>query len=541
MPSDRNTQSRSENTENRETRERKNDASSALSSDVSGEEMTNLTRNRNNSNRNDSNTTALFGGLELFDGDSENNGIATQTPDNATDSHINTPTPAATLTNAQFATRAEAIFDRIDGNDDDWMSAEELAAAVQNRDFQGEDAQVVAALYASRNTMQMLSRDEWSTLDDDGVTRADLQAFGRQTSAREATSPAIDLLRGETNFNRFDSDRDGYIARAELDAARQNAGLSEADRTNLQRLNDNFNNIVGASNDEWGFDGRISTADVTEYWNQTYQSIAGQTETQVSSTMNRTRESQYNHLNSRLFATPDDPLLSISPDAVVQGTIGDCYYLAAVSSLAASNPQAIRDMIRDNGNGTYTVTFPGDTANPVTINGPTDAERGLYNGGHKYGTWAGILERAFGQYQSEHANLFRRARVSWESGGNIPTEYAGASGQTSWTTELLTGRSTETISASNSELATRLERAIDSNSAITAGINPRLFSNTSTDGYPTRHAYSIIDFEPDGQGGGMVTVRNPWGQNDSSTSGTTRISLQQFQNNFSDVTFEVPA
>lgn len=537
MPSDRNNQTRTENAErSSEKSEKKNDASSAMSNDVSSEEMTNLTRTRNKNSREDAGTTALLGGLELFEEDAaERNAMRAE--------QTNTPMPSATLTNAQFAQRAEALFDRIDTNHDEWLAADELSAAVQNRDFRDQDAQTVAALYSSRNTMQLLSRDEWSTLDDDGVTRGDLQAFGRQSTARETITPAIDVLRGEANFNRFDTDHDGYIARTELDTARQNANLSEADRAHLQRVSDSFDNIIGASNDEWGFESSISTTDVAEYLNQTYQSIPGQTETMVSNTMIRTREGQLNQLNSNLFATPDDPLMSITPDAVVQGTIGDCYYLAAVSSLAASNPQAIRDMIQDNGNGTYTVTFPGDTTNPVTINAPTDAERGLYNGGHKYGTWAGILERAFGQYEREHGNLFRRARVSMESGGNTPTEYAGAGGQTSWATELLTGRSTETVSSSDSELASRLERALnsDSRATVTTGINPRLFSSTSTDGYPTRHAYSITNFEPDGQGGGMVTVRNPWGVNNDTTSGTTRISLQQFQNNFSDVTFEVPA
>ncbi|PZM85858.1 MAG: hypothetical protein DKT66_00185 [Candidatus Melainabacteria bacterium] len=540
MPSDKSNQTRTENTERASERneksERKNDASSAMSSDVSSEEMTNLTRTRNKNSREDAGTTALLGGLELFDEETaERNAMRAE--------QTNTPVPSETLTNAQFAQRAEALFDRIDTNHDQWLGADELSAAVQNRDFRDQDAQTVAALYSSRNTMQLLSRDEYSTLDDDGVTRADLQAFGRQSAARETLTPAMDVLRGEANFNRFDTDHDGYIARTELDAARQNTNLSEADRAHLQRVSDNFDNIIGASNDEWGFESSISDTDVAEYLNQTYQTVPGQTETLVSNTMSRTREGQLNQLNSNLFATPDNPLQSITPDAVVQGTIGDCYYLAAVSSLAASNPQAIRDMIRDNGNGTYTVTFPGDTANPVTINAPTDAERGLYNGGHKYGTWAGVLERAFGQYQSEHGNIFRRARVSMESGGNVPTEYAGAGGQTSWATELLTGRGTETVSSADSQLASRLERALnsDSRATVTTGINPRLFSSTSTDGYPTRHAYSITNFEPDGQGGGMVTVRNPWGANNDTTSGTTRISLQQFQNNFSDVTFEVPA
>ena len=42
---------------------------------------------------------------------------------------------------------------------------------------------------------------------------------------------------------------------------------------------------------------------------------------------------------------------------VNQGMIGDCYFLAVVGDIAKMKPAIIRNMIKDNGNGTYTVTF----------------------------------------------------------------------------------------------------------------------------------------------------------------------------------------
>jgi hypothetical protein len=53
---------------------------------------------------------------------------------------------------------------------------------------------------------------------------------------------------------------------------------------------------------------------------------------------------------------------------VDQGDLGDCYLMASLASVAAKNPQAIRDMIIDNGDDTYTIRFfNGGKAEYVTV------------------------------------------------------------------------------------------------------------------------------------------------------------------------------
>ena len=41
----------------------------------------------------------------------------------------------------------------------------------------------------------------------------------------------------------------------------------------------------------------------------------------------------------------------------VEGTLGDCYLITALGTLADSNPAAVENMIINNGDGTYTVRF----------------------------------------------------------------------------------------------------------------------------------------------------------------------------------------
>jgi len=48
-----------------------------------------------------------------------------------------------------------------------------------------------------------------------------------------------------------------------------------------------------------------------------------------------------------------------SLDDIAQGGVNDCFLFAAMAAIVNTNPQQIVDMIQDNGNGTYTVTFRG--------------------------------------------------------------------------------------------------------------------------------------------------------------------------------------
>lgn len=59
----------------------------------------------------------------------------------------------------------------------------------------------------------------------------------------------------------------------------------------------------------------------------------------------------------------------ISASGVDQSSVGDCFFDSALASLANSKQgqQTIRDMIRTNSDGSYTVTFPGDKSSPVTV------------------------------------------------------------------------------------------------------------------------------------------------------------------------------
>ena len=64
-----------------------------------------------------------------------------------------------------------------------------------------------------------------------------------------------------------------------------------------------------------------------------------------------------------------EPLFEKEPNFadIKQGNTGNCYFLAYMSTLAKNNPQAIKDMMQDNGNGTVTCRFNNNEGKPVFV------------------------------------------------------------------------------------------------------------------------------------------------------------------------------
>jgi hypothetical protein len=438
---------------------------------------------------------------------------------------------------AEFGEYATKMFDDLDSDKDGFLSKSELSDAVMNSKYTGKDAQAIAALYRAQDRLEELSNDEFGD-ENDGISRADLQAFGKieeegaQHSA--ASYRASSWLSGNDNtmFKQLDSDGNSFLALDEINTALQSENLGETDRKNLEFLRDNYSVLMGAHDDEWGIENNgIHLKDFDYY-------VGEETFAEVSAGLIRTNLAQIGSTNE-LYVEAGDPLRSITPDAISQGIIGDCYFEASVASMAATQPELIQQMIKDNHDGTYTVSFPGDPDNPITVDAPTEAERGLYNGGRSYGIWANVLEKAYGKYVREnpsHGSLLN------PGGGSTLSE--GADGG-----ELFHGRSMSLLTGtgrnidylpftSQDTVRERLNDALngDKPRPVLAGINNGINDETS-DGFAVAHMYSVTKFDPGGPDGGTVTIRNPWGRGDNSTTGTKQISLKQFKANFSSVVY----
>lgn len=453
-----------------------------------------------------------------------------QTKKETTQSQDCRPNPIASLT--EFNVGAQALFTRIDENGNGYLSQRELRRAVENRQFQGEDAQILAGLYRGRKGIAGLSNDQW--FSETQISMGDLAKLNGQQerlSRVNQASQVADWSDKGDNFAKIDANGNGFINRAEIDKALQNDQLSQLERTSLEHMRNNYREMQKAHNDDlfadWRGIGRKDIIMFKENERSGYKAVEEAMEVSA-----RTFESQKRQTSRELYGelAPKD---AIRMDAIHQGTIGNCYFGAALSTLAHSNPEAIRKMIRDNNDGSYTVTFPGDPKHPVKVNAPTEAELGLFNGGDKYGTWAGVMERAYGKYRLEtdrRPELFESRRTYAEGGDG-----GGSSEQV---LRLLTGKEQvhhEMNKTSAADVVKELDAAIRAKrTVVVSSLSKEGELNTTPDGYQRDHAYSVIGFERNGDDDGVVIMRNPHGRGENSTMGTFKISVAQFKKNFRD-------
>jgi hypothetical protein len=193
------------------------------------------------------------------------------------------------------------------------------------------------------------------------------------------------------------------------------------------------------------------------------------------------------------------------PRTVTQGEIGDCWLVSACDTLAQVAPNKLRDIIKDNKNGTYTVTlqrFDHEldryVKDEVTVTNQVYSKYGskpLYGASTAGDIWFPILEKAYAQWKGGYDGC--RSGYPYEAfeallGAEGRHFDCDATGSDAMWAQLRKREKSEAIVA-----WTR----VDSNEVP--------FGNTGLVG---DHAYSILGTREE-NGERFVKVRNPWGSN----------------------------
>lgn len=239
-----------------------------------------------------------------------------------------------------------------------------------------------------------------------------------------------------------------------------------------------------------------------------------------------------------------EPVLFIdgpSADDVQQGALGDCWLLASLAAVAHTQPQAIRDMIQPNGDGTYTVTFYRDARGRflffntggntetvrVNVSLPINRETGTLAYGQlgqvregQAEIWVALVEKAYAQ-----------ARGSY---GAIEGDWPGR-GMTA-----VTGWQSDSIGlarANRQEVIRRMREARDAGWPMVASTpaTPADREGMIRLNVVANHAYTVIGVRDDGS----VMLRNPWGFNHPGTRRPTDpptwISYDDFVRHYSNL------
>jgi hypothetical protein len=96
-----------------------------------------------------------------------------------------------------------------------------------------------------------------------------------------------------------------------------------------------------------------------------------------------------------------------SLDDISQGGVNDCFVFASMASIVHANPDLIKSMIKDNGNGTYTVKFAGTgvfTADEQTVSAAfVKGKHGNVTG--RKALWPLIIELAYAKEKGGIENI----------------------------------------------------------------------------------------------------------------------------------------
>ncbi|MFN8576138.1 MAG: C2 family cysteine protease [Candidatus Sericytochromatia bacterium] len=107
------------------------------------------------------------------------------------------------------------------------------------------------------------------------------------------------------------------------------------------------------------------------------------------------------------FKKTDEPLFpdgKVSPRDVKQGSIGNCYAIAAIYSIAQKDPDAIKRMIKDNGDGTVTVRlFDKDGNGKISPKYIKMEKSTLETKEHAQDSlWVQMLEKAYASHKGSY-------------------------------------------------------------------------------------------------------------------------------------------
>jgi hypothetical protein len=240
---------------------------------------------------------------------------------------------------------------------------------------------------------------------------------------------------------------------------------------------------------------------------------------------------------------------------VNQGSVGDCYYLAALAEVALRSNNTITSMFIVNGDGTYGVKFKNPSGQNVyvTVDSylPTNGSYVVYahvatNGSWTYSStnelWVALAEKAYAQ-----VNEFGWSRAGFTDDNNqsqsgLNSYEALSGGYVGYALEHITG-------LQSSWAMTDADYTPGSNSN---GYNFATFVNAynagkligfasygspaSGSGVVGGHAYAVTGYNASNQ---TVTLYNPWGLNNGSAPGTLTMSWSQIQQNFAYFDFTV--
>lgn len=212
------------------------------------------------------------------------------------------------------------------------------------------------------------------------------------------------------------------------------------------------------------------------------------------------------------YVTKTNPLFSTSTTSTQMGSVisqgyynGDCWLVAAIAATATVNPDLIKSMISDNGNGTYAVRFYNARTNTmgwVTVDNQLPSYTGVTDSD---GTiWGGLIEKAYIVAQS---NGIATSKAGIDHNSYIDNQYGWGQGLTAITGMKMSSLSVDNTALSKYSFGGSGYRVIDE--ALNKHETVLFASQTRTNyGLVEQHMFEVIGINHTND---HFVFQNPWG------------------------------
>lgn len=191
----------------------------------------------------------------------------------------------------------------------------------------------------------------------------------------------------------------------------------------------------------------------------------------------------------------------VSAEDVVQGDVGNCYFLSGVAAIAHAQPDALKDAITQNPDGTFRVRLFDKngkaTYQTVDRDLPFNTEKGELAYGQSVDPkelWVAVLEKAYAQTHGA------KGYEGMAPGGKGNEAFVAVLGKRT--------RSTDLEDQTADQLWATLSRATSQNVPVTTTTND-LKKAVKDRGLQDNHAYTVLGVSVE-NGERMIRLRDPW-------------------------------
>jgi hypothetical protein len=218
---------------------------------------------------------------------------------------------------------------------------------------------------------------------------------------------------------------------------------------------------------------------------------------------------------------------NVSVTDINQHGVGDCYLLATLGSMAETNPNLIKNGIKDNKDGTYKVRMYDPSGKEIWVGVDNKMDNGNHSTGkHGVANWSSLYEKAYEKYNSVYfadGNATKTGAGGVNNGGvsgNVMKAFTGAD-STYVDMHEKAGHKTEGKGKDKQEyswdktdgeqVGKDIEKAVKEGRPVTCGTANHHHVNGGVE-LVGNHEYTVTKaYQKDDKW--YVQIRNPWGHN----------------------------